>query len=67
MSQKDIAAKLALHPFAVREFVEGGRNFSHEAMLEAFESCLETDYAIKSGQMGDVMAVEVLIIKTCAK
>ena len=66
MSQKDIAAKLALHPFAVREFVEGGRNFSREAMLATFEACLETDYAIKSGQIGDVLGVEVLIIKTCA-
>lgn len=67
MSQKDIAAKLALHPFAVREFIEGSRNFNRDAMLRAFEACLETDAAIKSGQIGDVLAVEVLIIKTCAK
>jgi len=67
MSQKDIAAKLALHPFAVREFVEGSRNFSRAAMLTALENCLETDFAIKSGQIGDVLGVEVLIIKTCAK
>ncbi|MDR2182660.1 MAG: DNA polymerase III subunit delta [Clostridiales bacterium] len=67
MSQKDIAAKLALHPFAVSEFIEGSRGFSRAAMLAALEACLETDYAIKSGQMGDAMAVEILIIKTCAK
>ena len=67
MSQKDIASKLALHPFAVREFVEGSRNFSRDAMLAALENCLETDFAIKSGQIGDVLGVEVLIIKTCAK
>jgi len=67
MSQKDIASKLALHPFAVREFVEGSRNFSHEAMLVAFESCLETDVAIKSGQIGDVLGVELLIVKICAE
>jgi DNA polymerase-3 subunit delta len=67
MPQKDIAAKLSLHPFAVREFIEGGRNFSRAAMLAAFENCLETDYAIKSGQIGDVLGVEILIIKTCAK
>jgi len=67
MSQKDIASKLALHPFAVREFVEGGRNFSREAMLAAFEGCLETDVAIKTGQIGDVLGVELLIIKICAE
>ncbi|MCL2376179.1 MAG: DNA polymerase III subunit delta [Defluviitaleaceae bacterium] len=66
MSQKDIATKLALHPFAVREFIEGGRNFSRPAMLTAFENCLETDFAIKSGQIGDVLGVEVLIVKICA-
>ncbi|MCL2573691.1 MAG: DNA polymerase III subunit delta [Defluviitaleaceae bacterium] len=67
MSQKDIASKLSLHPFAVREFVEGGRNFSREAMVKALENCLETDYAIKTGQMADELAVEILIIKTCAE
>ena len=66
MPQKDIAAKLALHPFAVREFIEGGRNFSRAAMLAAFENCLETDYAIKSGQIGDVLGVEVLIIRVAS-
>ena len=67
MSQKDIAAQLALHPFAVREFVESGRSFSREAMLKALENCLETDFSIKNGHIGDVLGVEVLIIKICAE
>ena len=66
MSQKDMAAKLGLHPFAVREFLEAAGNFSQEAMIACLEECLETDFAIKSGRIGDVIGVEVLIAKCCA-
>ncbi|MCL2397053.1 MAG: DNA polymerase III subunit delta [Defluviitaleaceae bacterium] len=65
MNQKDIASKLALHPFAVQEFVATGRNFPQKAMIDALEACLETDYAIKSGGIGDVLGVEVLIMRCC--
>ena len=63
MSQKDIAAKLGLHPFAVREFIDAGHNFSRETMVAALKSCLETDFAIKSGKIGDVLGVEMLIVQ----
>lgn len=66
MSQKDIADKLSLHQFAVREFIENARNFSQNAMIEALMNCLDTDFAIKSGEIGDVIGVEVLIAKCCA-
>ena len=65
MSQKDMAAKLSLHPFAVREFVETSRNFSQKAMVYALKECLETDFAIKNGQMEDVAALEILIVRCC--
>ena len=65
ISQKDMAAKLSLHPFAVREFIETGRNFSQKAMIKALEGCLETDFDIKSGKIGDVLGVEVLIVQCC--
>ncbi|MCL2753860.1 MAG: DNA polymerase III subunit delta [Defluviitaleaceae bacterium] len=66
MPQKDIAAKLGQHPFAVKEFVAGSRKFTKDQMLSAFENCLETDFAIKSGEIPDVLAVETLIVKLCA-
>jgi len=65
MSQRDIAAKLSLQPFAVRDFVETARNFSQGAMIAGLTDCLETDCAIKSGEIGDVVGVEVLIVKCC--
>jgi len=67
MSHSEIASKLALHPFAVRSFVEQSRNFSEAAMMSALENCLETDFGIKSGQIGDALGVEVLIIKACTE
>jgi len=65
MSQRDIAAKLSLQPFAVRDFIETSRNFSQNAMIAGLTDCLETDCAIKSGEIGDVIGVEVLIAKCC--
>jgi len=65
VSQKDIASQLGLHPFAVKEFVAGGRSMSKDAMLGALEGCLETDFSIKTGKMGDAQAVELLIVKLC--
>jgi DNA polymerase-3 subunit delta len=63
LTQKDIAEKLGLHPFAVREFVADSKNFSENAMIAALKDCLNADYAVKSGKMQDVAAVEMLIIK----
>ena len=64
-NQKEIAARLSLHPFAVREFIDVARNFSTPNMIFALEECLQTDYAVKSGQIGDVPGVEMLIAKCC--
>ena len=63
--QKDIASKLSLHPFAVKEFISDSKNFKQKDMIAALEDCLETDFAIKSGHMQDVTAVELLIVKLC--
>jgi DNA polymerase-3 subunit delta len=65
MSQKDIAAKLSLHPFAVKEFVAGSNKLPTNTKLAALNDCLTTDYNIKSGKIKDVLAVELLIVKLC--
>ena len=64
---KEIASKLSLHPFAVENFIKGGRNLSQQTMLSALNQCLETDFAIKSGHIQDATAVEMLIVKLCTK
>jgi len=66
VSQQNIAKQLAQNPFAVKEFIEGSRNFSLEAMKQALMECLEADYAIKTGEIGDELAVEMLLVKLCS-
>ncbi|MCL2854971.1 MAG: DNA polymerase III subunit delta [Defluviitaleaceae bacterium] len=66
VAQKDIASKLSQHPFAVKEFVAGAKNLTQQAMINALNQCLETDFAIKSGKINDAAAVELLIIKLCS-
>ncbi|MCL2236478.1 MAG: DNA polymerase III subunit delta [Defluviitaleaceae bacterium] len=61
----EIAKTLGQHPFAVENFIKGSRGKFMPALLNALNQCLETDYAIKSGQMNDATAVETLIIKLC--
>lgn len=65
MATKAIAAQLGLHPFAAENFVAESRRIPTQALLCALNECLNTDYAVKTGQMGDVAAVEFLIIKLC--
>jgi DNA polymerase-3 subunit delta len=65
MPQKDIAAKLALHPFAVKEFVANSSRLPTDAKISALNDCLTTDHNIKTGKIKDALAVEMLIIKLC--
>ncbi|MBR0104685.1 MAG: DNA polymerase III subunit delta [Firmicutes bacterium] len=62
-SSAEIAQKLNLHEFAVKEALREARNFSSEEIKNAMEDCLETDRKIKTGLMNDELAVELLIIK----
>jgi len=65
LQQKDIASKLALHPFAVKEFVAGSKGLEPATMIKALKMCLNSDYSIKTGEMADIAAVELLIIQLC--
>ncbi|MDR1530841.1 MAG: DNA polymerase III subunit delta [Clostridiales bacterium] len=63
MTQAEIASALGLRPFAVKDYASQGANFSLEALKTAMRNCLDADVDIKSGRMGDKLAVEVVIMK----
>lgn len=63
MTNSAIAEKLELRDFAVRGYLQQARRFPAEGWEQALKDCLETDLAIKSGRMGEEMAVEFLILK----
>lgn len=59
----NIAAKLGIRDFMVRDYCRQASNFSKKRLKEAVEACLEADVNIKSGKIKDVLAVEVLLIE----
>ncbi|MED1602537.1 DNA polymerase III subunit delta [Alkalihalophilus marmarensis] len=62
-SQKQIAAQLKLHPYAVKLASQKVSQFEERSLLTLLEAAADTDYAIKSGKMEKVLAVELLLMK----
>lgn len=63
-SNKDIAAKAGCPEWAVRnKYLRQCRSFSIEQIKEALSEGVAYEEAVKTGQMNDQMAVELLIVK----
>ncbi|MFL0365186.1 MULTISPECIES: DNA polymerase III subunit delta [Pseudobacillus] len=60
VSQKDIAARLKLHPYAVKVAMQQSRQFSQRALLLALEKAANADFSMKTGN-DQVMTLEVFI------
>ena len=62
LSQQDIAARLKLHRFVVKKAVGQAMNFSMEQLETIYRRLLETDVAIKTGRMNEVLALDMLVV-----
>jgi DNA polymerase-3 subunit delta len=62
LNQQEIAARLKLHRFVVKKAVRQAMNFSMEQLEAIYRKLLETDVAIKTGQMDDVLALDMLVV-----
>ncbi len=62
-TQPEIAEKIGVRDFAVREYIKQSRNFTKEKLEKAIQDCLQTDIQIKSGNMAEDLAVELLLIQ----
>jgi len=60
-SSAEIAAAIGAPPFAIKECMKQARNFSEAELVQMLKDCLEMDIGIKTGRVGDRLAVEVLI------
>ncbi len=60
-NSKAIADRLNQRLFIVNGLINQCKNFSYQSLIQAFEQCLETDLAIKTGI--SQTAIELLIIK----
>ena len=57
----EIGAQLGLHSFVAEKGLRQSRNFSMEQLETIYRKLLETDLAIKTGQMDQVLALDMLI------
>jgi DNA polymerase-3 subunit delta len=67
LSQKKIAARLKLHPFVVKKTADQALNFSMEQLETVYRKLLETDVAVKTGQMDEVLALDMLVVGLSGK
>ena len=62
-SQSEIASRLGVPAFAVRNILSCARSYSLEELEEAVNDFVEAEEAVKTGRLGDVLSVELLIVK----
>ena len=62
-SQTEIASRLGVKPFAVRQLSGCARAFSMAQLKEAIADFTDADEAVKSGRLTDQLSVELMLIK----
>ena len=58
-----IGGKVGLAGFIARKYVTQAAKFREEDLRRALTDCVETEEAVKTGRMNDVMSVELLIVR----
>ncbi|WMI80177.1 DNA polymerase III subunit delta [Anaerotignum sp. MB30-C6] len=67
VANSQIAQKLEIRDFAVKEYIRQAKRFSKDGWKMALEDCLKTDLDIKMGRVAEAAAVELLIMKYSSK
>ncbi len=52
-----------MQSFIIRNYLRQTGKFSLEELKSAVKECVDTEEAVKTGRMNDVMSVELLIVK----
>lgn len=63
VSQTEMASKLGVPSFVVRNIAACARAYTVEELQRAVEDFVEAEEAVKTGRLGDVLSVELLIVK----
>lgn len=63
----EIAKTAGIMPFALRKYQAQARSFTKEELRGAVEECIEAEESVKTGKMGDRLAVELIIMKYSRK
>ncbi len=63
VNKDEIAAKMKLRPFVVTKLISQARAFSMKELKDYVKSCVEAEEAIKTGNIIDKIAVEMIIVR----
>ncbi len=63
ITQNEIASKLGIPSFAVRNGAACARAYTEEELETAVRDFVDAEESVKTGRLGDVLSVELLIIK----
>lgn len=58
-----IAKKLGIAPFIIKNALRQSSYFSLDALTESVKECVELEEAVKTGRINDQLSVELLLIK----
>lgn len=61
--QNTIASKVGIKPFIVKKSLSQASQFDKNTLRQAVEDCVDAEEAVKTGRLGDRLAVEMLIVK----
>lgn len=62
-SQSEIASRLGIPAFAVRNTLACARAYTSQELRQAVTDFVEGEEAVKTGRLGDALSVELLIVK----
>jgi DNA polymerase-3 subunit delta len=65
--QANIAETLKIHPYRVKLAMQQARKFSGEVLSLIFDSLVENDYKMKTGQMDKELLFQLFILQTTEK
>ena len=63
MDQRTIAQKLSLNPYVAGKIRSQARAFTPRALEAAVSACVEAETAVKTGNLSDQLAVELLLLQ----
>lgn len=66
MDRASIASKAQVAPFVAGRLMSQAKSFTTAQLLTVVQDCVDAEEAVKTGQMTDIMSVELLIIKYSA-
>jgi DNA polymerase III subunit delta len=62
LTPREVARRLKLHPYVVEKGLAQARNFDLAQLESAHERLVRTDWAIKTGEAEDVLALDMLVV-----